>query len=611
MPASPSLGARAPLNQKSTMTSVPSPPNAKTQRLQALRTPLIHFLAARPASTKLLAQHLACKQDDLLEVLGKVGKEYRLDATKWDLIDKVFKELDVWSFDYPNQEDRQLAINRARSAFDRMRISTQEKIWDKLLPKNERGQGKILSHLNLHKGPIQRSTTPKIQIQHSSNEAKPNQPVAGDESDRKDRLAPSDAEPMARSTSHGPIKRTKISEKEAQSKRLLSKGPKKAAPVTKPKETHPAAKKGGAPKKIIPKSSEFVNDSDEEDGLDDATSNESQIHAPQSNEYIKKSVKLSAATNSTPSTPKVNGTVEATKAPKPSKPSKPSLPTEMNNAKSSKPSHTNSPSKEKPPVAKVGKDAKNEKKTQVQPARPKVPEQKTSQKPSQQTSQQTSQKTSQKTSTSGTSTPSLKNRLSSTSPNSTAMKKSLSRQRTTSSPHKPSPLGSSPPTNASDLDNAGRSSNSSTPSMTQVRKNNATPNGVGLGINGHARNTSEHTLKRKVGDIDSDIHNHGGSLTNGLANGYTNGYTNGNNTSAKRQKVSESPHSDTSEELLARDMALKKAQDFKKYYASYEKQYQEISQMNNAPQEKVDELMKMHRRLTELKDQITRGLLGP
>ena len=92
-----------------------------------------------------------------------VGKEHRLIQDRWTLNDKAFKELDVWNFDYPNQDDRQLAINCALSAFDRMRSSTQEKVWDMLLPKNERGKGKILSNLDLHKGPIKQSNTPRIQ----------------------------------------------------------------------------------------------------------------------------------------------------------------------------------------------------------------------------------------------------------------------------------------------------------------------------------------------------------------------------------------------------------------------------------------------------------------
>ena len=576
MPASPSLGPNSAFGKTITMTSIPGYPNGKNIRLQALRTPLIHLLAARPASVKLLTQHLGCKQEDILEVLQKVGKPYRLDDTKWDLTDKAFKELDVWGFDYPNQEDRELAINRARSAFDRMRLSTQEKIWDKLLPKEERGKGKILSHLNLHKGPIQKPTTPKIHVQHSSNESKPQLP-AGDESDQKDRLAPSDAEPMARSKSHGPIKKTKISEKEAQSKRLLSNGPKKMKPETKPKEPHPVSKKGGSQKKTAPKSSEFVNDSDEEDGLENTMTNPSRPDEPESNKPAKQPIKPPKF-NSAASTPKVNG---ITKDNKSTEVSKPSLPTKTNDTKPAKNSSETNGKDTESKGKLVGKDTKPAKKAPV-PAK-------------------SSEK---KALPSGASTPAVKNRLSDSSPSSTAVKKSLSRQRTTSSPHKPSPLGSSPPTNASDFENPGRSSSSSTP----LTKSNATPNGVGLGINGHVRNSSDQSLKRKASDLDSDIHDHGSPLANGVTNGYVNGYING---TVKRQKTSdESPNSDSSDELLARDVALKKAQDFKKYYANYEKQYREISHMENAPQEKVDELMKMHRRLAELKDQITSGLVG-
>ena len=590
MPVSPSLGAQLPLSQTSSLTSVPSLPSGRTQRLQALRTPLIHFLAARPASTKLLTEHLGCKQDEVLEVLQKVGKPFRLDASKWDLTDKMFKELDVWNFNYPNQEDRELAIGRARSAFDRMRVSTQEKIWDKLLPKNERGQGKILSHLNLHKGPIQKPTTPKIHIQHSSNDSRA-QKTAGEESDQKDRLAPSDAEPMARSKSHGPIKRTKVSEKEAQSKRLLSNGPKKITSTPKPKESHPAVKKGGPLKKPAPKSSEFVNDSDEEDGLDDAATDSSRPHTAQNDEVAKKTTKTTnpptSTTASIPANPKVNGIAKDVK---PAELPKPSSQGKMNTAKASSSTHAKAESQTKPAVTKDGKETKTEKKA---PAPAKVPE--------------------KRTLASGASTPVVKHRTSESSPGPTAMKKTLSRQRTTSSPHKPSPLGSSPPTNASDLDNPGRTSDSSSSLSTQGYKSNVTPNGIGLGINGHTRNSSDHVLKRKAGDLNSGLHNHSSPLTNGVINSYINGCANGMMGSAKRQKTSEkSPSSESGDELLGRgrNLALNKARDYKKYYAHYAKQYREISQMTDAPQERVDEVMKMHRRLAELKDQITEGLFG-
>lgn len=548
MPASPSLNAaHAPFTQNSNPTSIPTLPNGKVQRLQAVRVPLIHFLAARPASSKLLAQHLSCKQDDVLEVLQKVGKPYRLDATKWDLTDKTFKELDIWWFPYPNQEDRDLAIGRARSAFDRMRLSTQEKLWDQLLPKHERGKGKILSQLNLHKGPIQQSTTPKIQIQHTANEEAKAQQADGDESDQRDRLAPSDAEPMVRSKSHGSIKRTKISEKEAQSKRLLSNGPKKVKPNPKVKEAHPAVKNGTPQKKSGPKSSEFVNDSDEEDGLEDAVAQS--LNPQEVTSKMNKSTSIKE-TNSKPPTP----------------------------------SQADSQSKPKPAVASgpIGKEVKTDKKKPLLPT--KIP--------------------GKQVLHSGTSSPARRSRLTETGQGSTAKTRTISRQRTTSSPHKPSPLGSSPPTNASDIETATRSSDSSTPMVTQAQKNNGNPNGISRSMDGCMRH------KRKAGDIDSDPnHGHGSSLTNGN----TNGHVNGNDHPAKRQKTSamEPLSSDSGESPAAYALVLDRAKDFKKYYANYKKQYNEVAQLNEAPQEKVDALMKMHHRLAELKSQITIGLVGP
>ena len=592
MPTSPSISAaRIPLTQKSIPTSVPSLPNGKNSKPQALRQSLVHLLAARPASKKLLVRHLKCKEEDVEEVLHKIGKPFRLDQSKWDLTDKAFKELDVWDFNYPNEEDRQLAIGRAISAFDRMRLSTQEKLWDMLIPKEERGKGKILSHLNLHKGPIQPATTPKIQIQQTSNDTKKEDLVHGNENDQKDRLAPN-AEPMARSRSHGPIKKTKISEKEAQSKRLLSKGPKKVAPASKEKETHPAVKKGGpgsAKRVNAPKSSEFVNESDEEDGLEDATTLHTQSLPSKKAEKSSKTPKELLSAQPT-------GNTSSSKGPKHAVSSQPVVSTttiKKNSSKPATPSHATATPKAKPTVTNTvnGKDVRDQAFRNPNTT-PKIPVKVQEKKPNAPTP-------------SSASTPAPKHRLSDSSQGSTTMKKTLSRQRTTSSPHKPSPLGSSPPTNASDFDNPEQSSTSSTPLISQMSKVNAPQNGVSPRVNGHARNASLHSLKRKACDLDSDMHNHGVPMTNGSLNGYTNGKV----TSGKRHKASDitPPTTDSDDEPLAR--ALKKAQSFKKYYASYEKQYREVSQIENPPQEKLDELMRMHTRLAELKEQIRKGLL--
>ena len=556
--------------------------------MKALRTPLIHFLAARPASITLLVKHLGCKQDELLEVLNRVGKEFRLSPDKWTLNDKAFKELDVWNFDYPNHDDRQLAINCAISAFDRMRISTKEAVWDMLLPKNERGKGKVLSNLDLHKGPIKQSNTPRIQVQHPSNNPKAKDQSTGHESDQKDRLAPSDAEPMARSQSQDQIKKKKVSEKEAQSKRLLTNGPKKITQAPKIKEDHPAVKKGSK-KANVPKSSEFVNDSDEEDGLEDATT--VQTHDMTLKQHVEGIMPVKAATSpqTVTSTPKTISVKAKASKPTSSPQHVESTTQERSGAtKPDTPSRPKPTSKPKPAAAnhgtsKVtkGKDAMSEKMDTKSERPASTPALKAQEK---------------KTLTSASSSPAPKQRISDANQGSTAMKKTLSRQRTTSSPHKPSPLGSSPPTNASDLEN-GVSSTSSTSFVSQAQKSNMKPNGVGFALNGHARNTSEHSLKRKADDLDSDIHDHGNAHANGIVNG------------VKRHKASPST-SESSDSSRSTSPALKKARDFKLYYAKYEILYREVSELTDAPQEKIENVKRMHQRLVELKDEITLELVG-
>lgn len=565
--------------------------NERAVKIKALRTPLIHFLAARPASVTLLVKHLGCKQDELLEVLNKVGKEFRPIPDKWTLNDKAFKELDVWNFDYPNQDDRQLAINCAISAFDRMRISTKEKVWDMLLPKNERGKGKILSNLDLHKGPIKQSSTPRIQVQHLSNEPNGNEQLAGHESDQKDRLAPSDAEPMVRSQSQDQIKKKKVSEKEVQSKRLLSNGPKKVIPVSKVKEDHPAVKKGS--KKVnAPKSNEFVNDSDEEDGLQDAAMLQAQSTTPKGHVEQTPPVKAAATSQSIAATPKIGSTNAKTL--KPASVSQHVESTTTGKAivpKSITPSRSDATSKPKPPATNhvQGKSVKKKD----------VTSEKTEAK-NETTASMPPVKVHEKNALPSTSSsPPSRHRVPDSGQSSTAMTKTISRQRTTSSPHKPSPLGSSPPTNASDFEN-GASSASSTSLVSQAPKTNAKPNGVGLAVNGHVRNTSEHSLKRKADDLDSDIHAHGNPQINGNVNG------------AKRHKASAaSPStSECSNSPLATSHALKRAQDFKTYHAKYAILYREVSEAADAPKEKIDNVKRMHQRLLELKDEITMGLVA-
>ncbi len=557
-PTSPSITALGAVPKTATPpTSEPRARDKKTLKLQALRTPMMHLLAVRPVSEKFLAQTIGCTQQECLDLLHKIARAHFLDSSKWDLSDKGFKELDIWKFPYPSAEDRQFAVNRAVAAFDRMRLGREDNLWQMLLPHNERGQGKVLSKLRLNTGSVQPGATPRINVQ-PSGDLKPDPNEAGKESDGKDSLGVNGPDPPARSKANDVGKKPKISEKEALSKRLLSKNPKKATQAVKPKDAQPSAKKGTKKATANPnhtaKSAEFVHDSDDEKGMEDVAAPPAKGDgAPPSNSHGTKTSK--PATNGVPST--------------------------SVKAKSS-----------------AVKDSKIQKatgtSTTAAPAKKPAPK---------------------KAAVTGSSTSTgTRKRISEASRNSMAMAKSLSRQRTSTSPFKPSPLGSSPPTNASDLEHGGLSvhvsSNSSTPLISQARQPKGStpvpPAGSMPPVSTSAPDGSAGSLKRKANDLNADIHNHAMPHANGPEG------------SPKRQKMSTSPPTLTSSTTSsvsdsdspnAHHDRVRLAQNFKTDYVIYERLYKEVYAWRDAPAEKVKEVLKMHERLIGMKDEIAKGIV--
>lgn len=557
MPTSPSIAAaHSPSNHATPPTSVPVVHDEKVQKLQALRIPILHLLAVRQVSEKYLSQKVCCTQPECLEVLRKVAQPYHLDPSKWELSSRSFKELDVWKFPYPSEDDRQLAINQSVSAFDRMRLSREDKLWQLLLPVPDRGQGKVISKLNLHAGPIQKSNTPRINVQPSNDLNQGGQETAND-NDRRDRLAPSDAEPMVRSRSNDPIKKTKVSAREEQTRRLLSKNPKKllqasksreapkAKETPKAKEAQSSERKG--PKKAKPsvtttaKSTEFVHESDEDDQMEDIDTRPASSLPAKPVVTVEKAPSTAAATVPSTASLKLNNpVVKDSKAHKAA-----STLTGAVVRKSSPPSPSSSRSR---------------------------------------------------------------NGVSDASQSSLPMSKSLSRQRNTSSPHKPSPLGSSPPTNASDLDADALSYHASSTSSTPLPGNPCAANATALAPNDQppikaAHNTSEHHLKRKANDIGSGIHDHVAPTTMGRVN------------SAKRHKASilsppTSDSSDSTSPAKAQSDLLTKARHFQELYARYEKLYHEVLGWKGAPEDQVESVHEMHERLKTLKDEIIQDTMA-
>ena len=579
---SPSLGATRSPHIPEAVTSEPLVEDAKAQKSKALKIPLIHFLAVRPVSEKYLGQTLGCDQEDCLDVLHRVGRPYRLDPSKWDLNDKAFKDLDVWEFNYPTADDRQLAIDRAISSFDRSRLPRSHPLWQKLLPYNERNKGKVLSNLNLGDPKAPRGATPRIQVQSTDDSAVARQTPGHDSDTRQDRLAPSDAEMKAKQKSSKAHKISQGNDSNVRSKAPLPKESKKVGQTTKAKDNangKPTATKKRSQKaggtEVVAKSSEFVHDSDEEDDDD-------MMDLPTSKEKTSMS--------------KVNGI-----------PAKRALATDGDNnikdtppakkAKTSMPKSTASVAKKNPELnasisakgkGAVSEPAKNQKQPNDVPSR-----------------------TAEKRPPSFRSPSSASKKPPSDSSHASAvMPKTLSRQRTTSSPHKPSPLGSSPPTNASDMDNDSRpiSSTSSTPPM-RAPKNGNTGEVTEAARNGliSAKPSTGQPRKRKATDDDAEMHDSGRSLTNG--NSSTNGYLSNN---AKRRKASpiSPPTSDSSTDNStdARRQALQQAQRFKVFFAKYKSLYLELSALpKDVPNRKFDELMKMHERLAAMKADIRKA----
>lgn len=490
MPASPSLGATASPLQKpgNGLTSTSAPKDEKTQKLQALKVAILHVLASRSVSQKFLASTVKCTTEECKPILEKYGREARLDPSKFDLSDRGFKELDIWKFPYKNESDREAAVERAVSAFDRQRISREEYIWQMLLPKEKRGKGIILSKLQLHNGPIQRVSTPRINVEKVDSAGKNGNSTGSDSDKRQGRLAPRDAE-STRASSQDPIKKKRVSEKEAQSKRLLSKNPKKPVPPSKPKESKPAAKKDTKkdPAAATPKvkSSEFVRDSDEDVDMEDSIT----LGVPPPKTKVTTNGKRAGSTEPTKTAVKTATKKTTTAATKPA-------------------------------TKTVTKTAKKTTTTSAAPVKPKDTTTTVAPKKSTSTPPVTAEKK-PTTSTSSNSASSQK----STNGNQHAapMRRTFSHTRNTSSPIKPSPLGSSPPTNASDLDVEAHplhpsSSNHSSP-IASSQKEGSTPTHKGVAHKAHrpAENTSEHALKRKASDMDSNIHSHGGdSVPNGV-----------------------------------------------------------------------------------------------
>lgn len=525
--SSPGLGvSRSPASIPAlTPTSAPATQNKDRIRLDALKVPFIHLLAVRAVSVKFLARVTCASLDDCTALTQKYGVENRHNRDKFDLKDKAYKDLDVWNFPYPSQEDRQEAIENAISAFDRMRISRTDKQWQMLLPKEERGKGKCLSRLNLSTGPIKKPATSRVQAQNADDK---DGDTTGHETDRASTSGAKTATTQKKRTGE----KDSAAAKKAPTKGKTTTNSTLTGRVTKKAERKPAAKPDA---KV--KSAEYVHESDEDEDAE--------------------------MPDVPATTDKTREKADTTEKPQP----KPAAKRDVSHASEIRqPAPPKVDKLERPPFKPDTTTSSHQ-----PPAKP-----------------------------------------------TTALKKPPS-SRTSNSPRKPSPLGSSPPTNASEIRThsrasslnhppSGTSSSSSSPLISQVSrpklqqqqqppKATATSVPKAAQTNGAAKSTPvTNPLKRKAEPERPSVRQ-------------SHTVTNGSLEHKRRRAPSVSSGSTGSAsppmsyELLRRQLR-EKSQRFKQRYAKYRTLYEAMARHPDPPRADLDSLQRQHAALQRTKKEI-------
>jgi RNA polymerase II elongation factor ELL len=262
-PSSPFLGASfSPSLGPTSAPLLSSTTNKEKIRLDAVRIPLIHLLAVRPLTPKTIAQNLHATKEDVDKLLEKVAKDCRESMGKKELKERSYKELDVWKFPYPSQNERQAAVDRAIHAFDRMRVGRSDNLWQLLLPEERRGKGECLSKLKFDQ-PLPSIRTPKVVSGQSLSGTKGDSANEDDTDTERGRLNTKAAISASRTQSQNPVQKKRVSEMEAMSKQHMRKDlTEQAKPSAKKSDPSPAAKKTKQVGKF--KSAEKIEDSDEE-----------------------------------------------------------------------------------------------------------------------------------------------------------------------------------------------------------------------------------------------------------------------------------------------------------------------------------------------------------
>ena len=237
-----------------------------TEKAKQARFPILHELAFRDQTyDELWQKYPPGPEADFKTTLEKVA-DLDKDSQRYMLKKMYWKELDVWNYDYATDDDRQLVIENAIKQYDRLRLTASEPEWQKLLPREERGKGKCLSKVqaNIAKGPPP-APAPKIKVQKAEESSADSGSSKEEAADRK--KPAKGGEKMVRSSSQPLPKAKKPKDPPIEKKWVSAKKAATATPKVSP--TRPTSRPAAAAADSKPgkfKSKEFVSDSDSSEG---------------------------------------------------------------------------------------------------------------------------------------------------------------------------------------------------------------------------------------------------------------------------------------------------------------------------------------------------------
>ncbi|KAK3947321.1 hypothetical protein QBC32DRAFT_91421 [Pseudoneurospora amorphoporcata] len=210
--------------------------NGPGDRMKQQKFPIIHELAAQNLTFEELLARYDGDEQEFHPILNKVA-DFDSNEQKWVLKKMYWKELDVFEYAYATDDDRQKAIDNAIKQYDRMRLGVSDPLWQKLLPKGERGKGICLSKLHA-------TIAKNIQSVPTPNRITGTASPSGAETEK--------GEAMSRSSSQTGVTKKKVSASVAQAKRIATASA-NAKRTGRPSAAKAAASKVASPRVASPK----------------------------------------------------------------------------------------------------------------------------------------------------------------------------------------------------------------------------------------------------------------------------------------------------------------------------------------------------------------------